>query len=134
MLCIAAGAIVYVFLLEPFRNALFLPGTASGGYKKAMDLLSHRQELEESSKNVFSSNRWKDSPEEQQVALQVYIEQIANSSGISKLMSIYPLTIENGSGLKEISLQIEVPGHNFFTNGATVQDWERQTFRSKSEK
>ena len=109
-LCIAIGAVVYVFLLEPFKNALFLPGAASGSYKKAMDLLSRKQEIEETSKNVFSSDKWKDSAEEQQVALQVYIEQMTKSAGVSKLMSIYPLTIENRNGLKEISLQIEMQG------------------------
>lgn len=107
---IALGSLSYVYVLEPYLKSSVVSDSVALRYQQYLDLLNNQKQINEQAEQIFGSDYWKSDPEEQQIALQIYIEEIARSSGIRQVRSIYPLTINDKKESRsvDISLQIDL--------------------------
>ena len=97
-------ALLYVFLIEPVFKSVFVSSSNDSRNQKYIELLDRKDEIQKQAKDLFSSDYWKDTAEEQHIALQTHIENITRKSGITQIKSIYPLSSNN----EELVLQVSM--------------------------
>lgn len=86
---------------------------------------------------MFSSDYWKTTVEDQQIALQIFVEKTAKKSGIRKVKSIYPVPVNDKDRYKEVALQIDIESsvyaltklvHSLGTSNIPIQINDLQVF------
>jgi hypothetical protein len=102
-------SLIYVYVIEPNIKTLFKPGLGDLRNKKYIDIFNRKNEIQNRASRVFMPGYWKKNVQDQQIAFQIYIENIARETGIVKIKSILPLQVTtNNKNNYEIVLQVDV--------------------------
>jgi hypothetical protein len=102
-------AILYSYVIEPCVKPLFVSGVNRATNKKYIEIWNRKDDIRNRSKQIFASDYWKSSSQEQQTAFQELIVNIAKKSGISQIKSITPISNNAHNGAyAEIAIQIDV--------------------------
>jgi hypothetical protein len=104
----AVSAACFIFLIEPMMKQMSLSDSVKIRNRKYLGLLSRKDDIQKRAK-IFDSGYFKNTPEEQQLALGVFMEKKAGESGISHIKSLVPLEEKpGGENNKELSLLIDM--------------------------
>lgn len=102
-------AILYSYVLEPYIKPLFVSGINRTLNKRYLEIWNRKDDIRNRSRQIFASDYWKSSPQEQQTAFKELIVNIAKKSGISQIKSITPITNSpHNSAYEEIAVQIDL--------------------------
>ena len=102
-------AILYSYVIAPCIKPLFISGVNRATNKKYIEIWNRKDDIRNRSKQIFASDYWKSSSQEQQTAFQELIVNIAKKSGISQIKSITPITNNpHNSAYEEIAIQIDI--------------------------
>jgi hypothetical protein len=109
-IAVGVGAFGYIYVIEPVLKYTLVSDSVISRYKGYMSLVNNQSAIEQRSKNILPADYRKDTPEEQQISMQVYIEKLTRSSGITKINSIYPLQIQKTEKepFQELALQLDM--------------------------
>lgn len=100
-------ALVYVYLIEPYGNRSADIKGVSTRYNKSVFLKEHKNEIERTARLVFAPVCWKQTPDEQQLALQMRMEEMLRAAKIQKVLSMYPMQAYERKGSTEIRFKID---------------------------
>lgn len=107
-IAVAVGALAYIYVLEPLLKTSIVSDSVSGRYQQYIRLLDNKENIRKRAEEIFTSDYWKKSPEEQQSNMHIQIEKIARDSGIREVRSIYPLSMQKKNDYDEIALQMDL--------------------------
>ncbi|OGS36733.1 MAG: hypothetical protein A2293_10355 [Elusimicrobia bacterium RIFOXYB2_FULL_49_7] len=106
---IAVLSLFYIYLIEPRMNTLCVSSSLDLRNKKYLDILNRKDEIHRKAQQILSLKYWKNTPQEQQIAFQMYMETITREAGITQIKSVLPLQMKtNADNGEEIALQMEV--------------------------
>jgi len=108
ILYLAAGVIIaslgYIYIAEPLLSRQ----SSLVNLFKSADLLERKNEIIEKYNGIFSGDKFRKNPNEQQLGVTANIGRLCRETGINEISSLRPLEIINGDHGAEISLQLDI--------------------------
>lgn len=102
------SALLYVYIIEPkiipMDNA-----SLSSKNKQYFEIYNRKDEIRKHEKELLTNKYFKNTVQEQQMAFQIYLENVAKESNITQIRSILPLANQNTSNEVVLQLDFECP-------------------------
>ncbi|MFH1367980.1 MAG: GspMb/PilO family protein [Elusimicrobiota bacterium] len=106
-ICVAAISLAYVYIIEPRIQFISLSDETYLRYRSYASLLDRKDEINARYDEIFSPKYFKKTVEEQQVALQIYLEETIKSAGVKEILSIRSLQMKENASFRELSVQLD---------------------------
>lgn len=101
-------SIVYIYFLEPYFKSKNISEVNVSDEQKYVRLIEQKEEIKKQAKKIFSMEYWKNSCQEQQISMQIYVESLIRNAGIKDIRSVYPLTVQKKTSFDELAVQMDL--------------------------